>query len=468
MRLVAADAHALGLGIVPGLTLADARAREPALAVVDHDPHADALWLERIADACDRWSPLVALDLSDGITLDITGCAHLWGGEAALAADLTAWLTDRGVETRHAFGATPEAAQALARFQRAPTADEAVAIRRLPVSALRLDDEVERALRRAGLKLIGDLAARPRGPLVARFGAGVATMLARILGEEDARLIARRSAAALLFERRFPEPVARVEDVRATIAELAREAAIVLDERGKGGRRFAVRLFRSDGEVRDLGVETGLPTRDAGAIARLFDERIETLADPLDPGFGFDLVRFAVPAIEPLAPTQLLLEGGALSEDGLAALVDRLSIRLGRGRVRRFAARDTRIPEQSELSLPAVDAPAPSSWPPNEQHEPPLRPLHLFDPPQPIGVTAEVPDGPPRQFRWRRTLHDVTRFEGPERIAAEWWRRDDNGGLTRDYYRVEDARGRRFWLFRHGLYGSERSDPAWYLHGLFA
>jgi protein ImuB len=131
-------------------------------------------------------------------------------------------------------------------------------------------------------------------------------------------------------------------------------------------------------------------------------------------------------------------------------------------------ARDTHIPEQAVLALPAVDAGALTAWPIAEPGEPPTRPLHLFDPPQRVGVTAGVPDGPPRQFRWRRVLHEIVRFEGPERIAAEWWRRDDNGGLTRDYYRVEDARGRRFWLFRHGLYGTERADPGWYLHGLFA
>lgn len=468
VRLVASCPRALALGIMPGLTLADARAREPALAVVEHDAHADARWIERIADACDRWSPVVAIDLADGITIDITGCAHLWGGEGALADECVAWFEDGGMHVRHALASTASAAQALARFQRVPSASDTAALRKLPVAALRLDEEIARALRRAGLKTIGDLASRPRGPLAARFGVDTASLLAAMLGEEDDLIVARRAPPALVFERRLAEPIARTEDVLVVIRDLARDAAVALDRVGKGGRRFAARLFRSDGDIRDLSIETGLPTRDPAAIARLFDERVDALADPLDPGFGFDLVRLAVPAIEPLAPTQLLLEGGTLSEDALAALVDRLSVRLGRGRVRRFAPRDTHIPEQAVLALPAVDAATPAAWPTSEAGEPPTRPLHLFDPPQPISAVAEVPDGPPRRFRWRRTVHEVTRFEGPERIASEWWRRDDNGGLTRDYYRVEDARGRRFWLFRHGLYGSESPDPGWYLHGLFA
>jgi protein ImuB len=205
---------------------------------------------------------------------------------------------------------------------------------------------------------------------------------------------------------------------------------------------------------------------------RLMSERIETLSDPIDPGFGFDLIRLSVPVTEPLSVSQLRLEGGAAREAEVSALIDRLSTRLGRNRVRQLVAQDTHIPEQMQLELPAVETCEPSaSWPKPEAGEPPLRPLHLFDPPQPIDVVAEVPDGPPHRFRWRRKFHEVRRFEGPERIASEWWKRRDGAvdkaGLTRDYYRVEDARGRRFWVFRHGLY-EEKPDPRWYLHGLFA
>jgi protein ImuB len=201
-------------------------------------------------------------------------------------------------------------------------------------------------------------------------------------------------------------------------------------------------------------------------------ERVEGLSDPIDPGFGFDLIRLTVPVAEPLAVTQLKLEGGAVREAEVAALVDRLSTRLGRDHVRRLVAQDTHIPEQMQLALPAVEAAqAAVSWSKPESGEPPMRPLHLFDPPQPIEVIAEVPDGPPRRFRWRRKFHEVRRFEGPERISSEWWNRRDGvvgkGGLTRDYYRIEDARGRRFWVFRHGLF-KEKPDPKWYLHGLFA
>ncbi len=467
IRLAAVDARALALGIAPGLTLADARAQVPDLVAIDHDPIADHLLLERVADGCDRYTPLVAIDPPDGLTLDITGCAHLFDGEAALAEDLVARLAAYGLQARHALAATPEAAQALARFQTMPATDEAGAVRRLSVAALRLDDATELALRRAGLKTIGDLAGRPTGPLAARFGDAMTGALACLIGKSDSRIVARRVAPALLVERRLAEPIARTEQALMILGELAAEAGEQMEQRHLGGRRFVARFFRSDGLAIDLAVETSLPVRDPAVVMRLFDDRLGSLADPIDPGFGFDLIRLAVPTLAPLAPTQLLLEGGAVAQGELAALIDRLSTRMGRGRFRRMAPRDTHNPEQAVLALPAVEATEPANWPEPVPGEPPLRPLHLFDPPQPIQVTAQVPDGPPRQFRWRRTLHDVTRFEGPERIAAEWWH-DAGAKPTRDYYRIEDALGRRFWVFRHGLYETERKNPGWYMHGLFA
>lgn len=491
---MALDKAALRLGLAPGLTLADARARVPELAAIEHDPHADRLWLERIADGCDRWTPMVELALPDGVTLDITGCAHLSGGETSLATAVERRFEAAGLHLRHALAGSPEAAQALARFQTAPAVDEHQAVRRLSIAALQLEEEAETALRRAGLKTIGDLAARPGAPLAARFGAEMVALLDRLLGHADSRISPRRAPPALLFERRFAEPIARTEDALAVLDELVREAAQAMEERHTGGRRFVGRFYRSDGAVREVVVETGLPSRDPAVTSRLFRERIDALSDPIDPGFGFDLVRLAVPVTEPVASSQLRLEGGQINEDATAALIDRLSTRLGRGRVRRFAPRDTHIPEQQVLSLPAVEAGDPAPWPVRRAGEPPLRPVHLFDPPQPVDVLAEVPDGPPRRFRWRRMLHEVTRFEGPERIAGEWWRvaverlpepepsvahrhPDDPAGavpppqrplLTRDYFRVEDVRGRRFWLFRHGLYDRETNKPVWYIHGLFA
>ena len=473
VRLAAVDRRAAAAGLAPGLTLADARARVPDLEAFAHDPHADCDWLERLADACLRYSPLVAAEPPDGVTIDIAGCVHAFDTEGRLATDVEARFARRGLLVRHAFGDTAAIARALARFAGAPAPDEAGAVRRLPVAALELDEEATTALARAGLKTVGEVMARPLAGLAARFGEGAVAAVRALAGEGARPIVPRRPAAPIVVERRFAEPIARSEDALAVLAELAAAAAARLAERHQGGRRWEARLFRSDGEVQRLTVETGTPTRDVALLGRLWRERVDALADPLDPGFGYDLVRLDVTLAERLDASQLRLEGGEAQarEGAVAELVDRLSTRLGPARVRRYAPRDRHLPEQAELTLPAARPAPPAAWPTPEPGEPPLRPIYLFDPPQRIEtVMAEVPDGPPRRFRWRRTLHEVARAEGPERIAGEWWRRAGAAPPVRDYYRVEDRRGRRFWIFRHGLFGEDDDGeaPRWYVHGLFA
>lgn len=472
LRLAAVDQAARSQGLEPGMTLADARARVPELVAADLDEAADRHWLEQLAKGAIRYTPMVAVDAGDGLILDITGCTHLFGDEKGLAADIEARMARLRMTLRLAFASTAGAAHALARYQVLPAKDEASAVRRLPVSALELDPESTQGLVRAGLKTIGDLARRPMATIAARFGGEAVTALRHLLGEAAKPMIPLVPLAPIFAERRFAEPVARTEYALAVLGELAAEAARQMEKSGEGGRRFEAIFFRSDGLTRMLSVETSQPTRDSALVIRLMNERIEGLSDPIDPGFGFDLIRLLVPVTDPLAVTQFNLEGGAVKEAEVAALIDRLSTRLGRNRVRRLVAQDSHIPEQMQFELPAVEASRPvANWPETIAGEPPLRPLHLFDPPQPIEVVADVPDGPPRRFRWRRKLHDIKRFEGPQRIASEWWKRRDGAidraGLTRDYYRVEDVRGRRFWVFRHGLF-DEKPKPQWYLHGLFA
>lgn len=461
------DQHARSLGLVPGLAFADARVRVPQLGSEALDEGADSAWLTRLAEGCDRYTPMVALDPPDGLILDIAGCAHLRGGEPGLAEDIHKRLSQLGMTVRTAFAGTPDAAHALARFGSGEGED----IRPLPVAALELETEPTLALRRAGLETIGDLAVRPMAGFAARFGMAAATKLRRLLGDESRPIDPRRDPPPVVVERRFAEPIARVDDALEVVGELVAEASVELEMRGEGGRAFSATLFRCDGLAPRLTIETGRPSRDPALIVRLLRERIDALADPLDPGFGYDMVRLAVLHTEALAASQFEMEGEERPDADLAALLDRLAVRLGADKVIRLKPHDSHIPERAQLITEAVEGI--SSWPRTEGDEPPSRPLFLLDPPEPVQIImAEVPDGPPRRFRCRGIWHDVERAEGPERIAAEWWRRKyghrpGEGGLTRDYYRIEDKEGRRFWLFRHGLY-AEKPDPAWYLHGLFA
>ncbi len=471
------------LGLERGLALAEARARVPQLAALPFVPAEDAALTEKLARLCGGYTPSVAIDpLPDaafhGLMLDITGCAHLHGGEQALKGALIDRFHKLGISARAALGDTPDAARALARFGMTE-------VRALPLAALASGagalPETLMALRRAGFRRIGDLAGLPRAPLAARFGSELVRRLGHLLGEADPHIVPRRTPEPIALCQRFAEPIARTDDVLDTIEMLLVRAAAQLAERSAGGRAFALRLHRSDGHVARLAVETSAPTRDPALVMRLLRERIDSLADPLDPGFGYDAIDLAVPRSEPLAETQQVLEQVTRDRKtpDLGSLLDRLAVRYGPGSVLRFAGADSHIPERAGTLRPVQASPAPPYLTtPRETGEPPRRPLLLFDPPQRVEVIAALPDGPPRRFRWRGRHYVAVRHEGPERIAPEWWRRrgghDDNPGLTRDYYRVEDEAGHRFWLFRHGMYSDDTSPPSWpklphwYIHGLFA
>nr|WP_243843430.1 DNA polymerase Y family protein [Sphingomonas vulcanisoli] len=478
VRLTALSPAAVAKGLTPNLTLADARARFPELVAIERDHAAEADLLARIVAGLARYTPMATSQPRDGAMLDISGCAHPFGDERGLARDLAGRLKAGGVTARLGLGDTPEMARARARFG-ALEGD----ILALPVEALEADAATTTALRRAGLKTIADLACRPRRMLAARFG-DLALRLGRLLGEEDRRITPERALPPIFALRRFAEPIGRVEDALACLEDLLGQAAVSLLDRHAGGRRFIARLFRSDGAVPLLSVETGRPVRDPAIVMRLFRERLEALSDPIDPGFGFDCVRLDVPATEPLAPAQTGLEETRDPAEPLAQLIDRLAARLGPHSIRRAVPLNSHLPECAAMLAPPGE---PGAWRRPTDPDPPARPLRLLDPPARVDVTYGLPMGPPRRFVWKGQAHEVARWEGPERIAAEWWRRsiaadiwrrrdaeDHNlplppgaGGLTRDYYRVEDADGHRFWLFRHGLQ-AEKGRPGWYLHGLFA
>ncbi|WP_407052045.1 Y-family DNA polymerase [Methyloraptor flagellatus] len=480
LRIAALDAAATALGLSLGMPLAEARARSSLLRSVESEPHADAAFLRRCADVCERFTPLTALWGSDGLMLDVTGCTHLFGGEQALMAEARRWMGACGLTVAAALASTPDAAAAFARHAPgliAPHAEAEALARRLPLVALDCDDAVIVALRRAGFSHLGDLADRPTRILASRFGEAVTERLGRILGRIDRRITPLRPPPELLADKLFAEPVTAMEALLAALESLATALAEMLEQRSLGGRGFRATLFRTDGAVVHLDIETAQPLREVRALMRLFRLRIDTLAEPVDFGFGFDALRLAVLRTDRLEHRQQTLTGSLerpADERALADLIDRLIARFGHDNVRRFVARDSHDPVRASGTAPYADVIPDEAgthedvWPPLEAGQPPMRPLTLFAQPQPIEALAEVPDGPPLRFRWRRVLHDVARAEGPERIAPEWWLTDHQGAQSRDYYRVEDAAGRRFWVFREGSFEDVSHRSRWYLHGLFA
>jgi protein ImuB len=480
LQISALNDAAAGLGLELGLPLANARAVCPDIKVFDADAAADAEALNRIADWCDRFTPLVALDLPHGLLLDITGCAHLFGGEAAMLAMLCGALQRQGFVVAAAIAGTPVCARTLTRCvpgHIVAAGEEAAAVTPLPVFALGAEDAITRGLRRAGLKTIGDVASRARPEITARFGAWFTSLLEQALGQADAPINPRKPPPEYIVEKRFAEPVMTDAVIAATLAGLARTLVEAMARQGKGARRLEASFFRTDGAVRAVAVESGQPVTKADVINRLFRERLEAIADPLDPGFGFDLIRLSASRTEIVVQQQHDLDAHVHDNDELAALIDRIAARIGGSRVVVYLPQGTHLPERAVEAVPAqhhLVVSAHADWPKRAAGEPPLRPLRLFERPEQIQVIAQVPDGPPARFVWRRAAHAVVRAEGPERIAMEWWRAPGEM-LTRDYFRVEDEAGLRFWLYRDGLYDREivqEEDrvvqPNWFMHGLFA
>ena len=478
-RLVCVDANAARLGLAAGLSLADARARHPALVAVEANPAEEARLLERLCDWCSRFTPLAALDGRDGLMLDVSGVAHLFGGEQALMELCVGRLAALGVTAAGGVAGNPRAAWALARFSTQKIAPEdlsdkafAKLFHDLPLAALGLDDKTVADLARAGLKRVGDIAFRPRAPITARFGALPMARLDALKGLERASIAPRFAAPDFCAERRFASPVQTVEAIEATLRKLADDLVVLIERQAKGARRIELALYRVDGDVRRIKVGASRPLNEARAIVRLFAEKLASpQEEAIDAGFGVDLMRLSCLAAEPLASSQAELERAHEAERAraLADLIDRLSARLGPRAVTRRELVEAHLPEQAERAAPATLGEARLSGEGDEpvarRGGPPARPLRIFARPEPIDALAEVPDGPPLRFRWRRVLHDVAAIEGPERIAAPWWRRPD--APTRDYFRAEDSQGRRFWLYREGLWGRETARAKWFVHGVF-
>jgi len=480
LQIFALDDAAARLGLDIGLPLANARAICPQLKVFDADEAADAKALNAIAEWCDRFTPLVALDSPHGLFLDITGCVHLFGGEAAMMRLVCDVLTAQGFAVSAAIAGTSVCARTITRHVHGRIVrdgEEADAVKPLPVFALGADDAITIGLRRAGLKTIGDVASRARHEITARFGAEFTTLLEQALGQSDAPISPRKPLPDYIVEKRFAEPMATDAVISATLSRLAQMLVGTMAQQGKGARRLEANFFRTDGAVRTIVVDTGQPVTRSEVIDRLFRERLDALSDPLDPGFGFDLIRLSASRTEIVVQQQRDLDANVHDNDELAALIDRIAARIGGRRVVVHLPQDTHMPERAVMAAPAqhhLAAAARAVWPARAEGEPPLRPLRLFERPEEIKVIAQVPDGPPARFVWRRATHAVVRAEGPERVAMEWWR-SQNEMLTRDYFRVEDEAGLRFWLYRDGLYDREIEQeegnavqPNWFMHGLFA
>ncbi|KPF65084.1 DUF6504 family protein [Porphyrobacter sp. AAP60] len=484
-RIVAANDAGLVAGACAGMLLADARALCPQLDAVPADPAGDLAFLEKLALWAQRWGPWSALDPPDGLLVDITGVAHLFGGEEHLLRDVASAFTARGLTVRAALAPTAGAAWALAHYGPpaailAPENDPLRQLGDLPVAALRLDDDVLTVLHRLGIKRLNELAgvsgagqndprkeAAARDALRRRFrnhrspAAHPLLRLDQLLGRVPEPLLPVIAQVMPLVQRRLMEPIRHRDLLDRVLEDLTLDMVRELEARGHGARRLEMALWRVDGEVLWRRIELAAATREASHITRLFAARL----DDVEAGFGIEAVQLRASWTESLALSQADLDAAAQQHGtSLAAFVDRLSVRLGPKAITRPVLRASHVPERAQGWQPPLD-PLPLQQDALPFH---TRPLKLLDRAEPIAVLYASPDGYPQRFRWRGQVREVVRVEGPERLAPEWWRERSTARL-RDYYRIEDDGGRRYWIYRQGIAGDGRGGvPDWFLHGLYA
>lgn len=484
--IAAASPAARALGLAPGMAVTQARAQMPGLLVLPADPAGDLAALERLAIiAARRWSPLTALSGEDGLFIDITGTAHLFGGEAKMARRIVPLLTRLGYTARIAIADTAGAAWALARHGPSkqgiaicPPGGHDAALAPLPLAALRADAKAIELLRRLGVDRIGQLAAMPRAPLTRRFSAALVTRLDQALGRRDEPLDPVIPAEAIIAAQRFAEPIATAEAIEHWLGELMPGLVTALAKAGLGARLVELVADRIDGVPQRLRIGLARPTRDPAHLLRLIVRRIEEIA----PGFGIDALALHVRRADPLEaqPFAERLEERSID---LAPLVDALANRIGDRRLWRNQPVESDVPERSVACRPPLDPPicdvvrlksddvrqldrSPDLHP---WHHRWPRPVRLLRRPERLDhVIAELPDQPPRRFSWRGESHKVVRADGPERVSGEWWKRSAEQHAVRDYFQVEDEAGQRFWLFRRGDgERAESGDLAWFMHGAF-
>jgi protein ImuB len=472
-RIAALNAAAETQGLAVGDTVADARAKAGFLQVRRADPAADDAALRQLTLWATRYTPAVSPwgeeNGADGFFLDVAGASHLFGGEEMLLDDLSRRLDRFGLPARLAIADTPGMAWALARFHAAPSpvlpsGREMEALGPLPIEALRLLPETRATLRRLGFKRAGMLFDKPREPFAARFSAELLTRLDQALGRAAEPLPFIVPPPVYHSLRYLMEPIVAQDAIVAVAIRLMKDLVHALTRDGAGARSLRLTLYRIDGAVAAIDVGLTMPTRSVAHVARLIELKLERMTETMDVGFGIEALGLAVTVAERMEENQAEFAAVAspANAERCAALIDRLRQRLGPKSVRRLAPIASHIPERTETLCAAIETPV---WPAPEEARP--RPLLLLPQAEDTEVTALVPEGPPRRFRWRGATHDVKEAQGPERIAAEWWR-SRSTQPTRDYYLVEDQAGCRFWLYREGLYGRETNAPRWFVHGLFA
>ncbi|MCR8556579.1 DNA polymerase Y family protein [Mucilaginibacter sp. BJC16-A38] len=460
--ITAANSLAQEQGIFNGMAAADAKAIVPDLKIIDEIPGQSFKLLKALGEWCIRYSPLIAIDMPDGLIMDISGCPHLWGGERNYLKEIVTRLRSKGYDVRGAIADTAGAAWAVARFGKVKPIIEpgaqASALLLLPPVALRLEPLILERLQKLGFYKIKDFMNIGRSVLRRRFGEGFLLRLNQALGNEDEPLQLLQPVEA--YSERLPclEAIRTAIGIEIAIKTLLEQLCKRLHGEGKGIRTAILKGYRVDGHVIQATIGTNSPSNNVNHLFKLFELKISSL----EPALGIELFTLDAPKVEDVEPGQEILwspEDCSLEDTGLAQLLDRLANKIGAANIHRYLPQEHHWPERSFKPAISLKEKPTTAWRTDRP-----RPSLLLNRPEPVEVTFLVPDYPPALFIYQNKIHHVKKADGPERIEREWWLEE---GEHRDYYQVEDEKGQRYWLFRLGHYEGGRPKQ-WFIHGFFA
>ncbi|ODS85183.1 MAG: nucleotidyltransferase [Cytophagaceae bacterium SCN 52-12] len=448
-------------GIFPGTVVADAKAVMPSLLISDQEPGQVLEILNELAEWCIRYTPVVAVDPPDGLILDATGCAHLWGGEHAYLKDIGQKLKAKGYHIRAAIAGTVGVAWAVARYgQVTPliaSGEEAYAIAPLPPAALRLEPPVLEKMQKVGFSRISHFLGIPASVLRRRFGQPCVTRLRQALGNAYEHIEPVRPVEP--YQERLPcvEPVRTRTAIEIALKTLLEMLCIRLARENNGLRKAIFQAYRMDGKIEEVSIGTYAPSCNVNHLFRLLSLKISNIR----PALGIELFVLTAPQVEEAGRQQEALWSYTGDNDltEIAELLDRLNERAGNNIVKRYLADEHYWPERAYKPVASLTEKPVTTWPVTRP-----RPIRLLPVPKQIQVSAPIPDYPPMLFRYKEKVYKIVKADGPERIEQEWWLQH---GLHRDYYIVEDEKGSRYWIFRLGHY-QQTGSPEWYLHGFFA
>jgi protein ImuB len=460
MIITAVNPVAEAQGIRIAMPLADAKAIVSSLEVFDDQPERGPQLLKALGEWCIRYTPVVGIDLPDGLLLDVSGCTHLWEGERPYLKEIVTKLRAIGYDVRGAMADTIGTAWAVARYGKVTpiidSGEQKAALMTFPPAALRLEEDVLARLQKLGLYQIGSFINMPRSVLRRRFGPQLLLRLGQALGQETEAIEPLYPVSP--YEERLPclEPIRTATGIEIAIKVLLEQLCLRLQNEGKGLRTAILKGYRVDNRMVQAEIGTNRPSHNEQHLFKLFELKISSI----EPALGIELFTLEALKVEDVSPSQeaLWIGNPGLKTPAVAELLDRVAGKIGEENIRRYLPAEHYWPERSIRLATAIEEKPATVWRTDKP-----RPVQLLFKPEPIEVTAPIPDYPPMLFRYKGKLHEIRKADGPERIEREWWL---DGGEHRDYYNVEDAEGQRYWLFRSGHYSGDNSQ--WFIHGFFA